>query len=369
VTPVFLDISQLVHDPARTGIQRAERELIRHWPGPAPLVPCRLDPARGEFRLLPESLLAVLTADAPPGSIEAERRLIAPHLRAGPPLPPGAHLLCAELFTDPARAAAYCDLGNGVRASWLVYDFLPWLYPDWFGPGGARSLMAYIRALRSVPRAAFISAQTRAEYARVMRREADGPVVPLGGDGFGLERQDFLPSRRGFVFIGTLEPRKNAAVVLRAFERLWEEDVDARLTVIGRPTPDGVAERDLLARLADEPRLRVMGRAPDSALRTALRGARALLFPSEGEGFGIPPMEALHAGIPAVIAASLPAAQGMPSLGQIRLDPVTDDTVLAAVRRLLDDDEAGRLWAEAAALRVPTWRDFAEAVADWAQAG
>ncbi len=123
------------------------------------------------------------------------------------------------------------------------------------------------------------------------------------------------------MFLGTLEPRKNAAAVLRAFERLWEEDIDARLTVIGRPAPDAPAEQRLIERLADEPRLRVLGRAPDSAVRTALRGARALLFPSEGEGFGIPPMEALHAGIPAVIAASLPAAQGLPALGQIRLDP------------------------------------------------
>jgi hypothetical protein len=43
--------------------------------------------------------------------------------------------------------------------------------------------------------------------------------------------------------------------------------------------------------------------------------------------------------------------------------------VLGAVRRLLDDGEAARLWAEAAALHVPTWRDFAEAVAGWVQAG
>ena len=49
---VFLDLSQLVHDPARTGIQRAERELIRHWPGPAPLVPCWFDRARGGFRVV-----------------------------------------------------------------------------------------------------------------------------------------------------------------------------------------------------------------------------------------------------------------------------------------------------------------------------
>jgi glycosyltransferase involved in cell wall biosynthesis len=363
---VFLDLTQIIADPAHSGIQRAERELIRHWPGPAPLVPCRLDPAHGEFRQLPESLLPALLADLP----------LAPHLcahlRSGPPLPKGARLLCAELFTDPGRANAYLALRDA-EVAWLVYDFLPWLHPDWFGPGGPRGLMPYLRALRAVPRVGFISEQTRADYERVMRREAPkgihGPVVPLGGDGLRLERQRFSPERRGFVFLGTLEPRKNGALVLRAFERLWQDGGDAHLTVIGKSHAHGVDEQATLARLEHEPRLRVLGRAPDSAVRAALREARALVFPSEGEGYGIPPLEALHAGIPAVIAASLPAAHGLPALGQIRLDPVSEDTLLAAVRRLLDDTEAERLWDEAAALRVPTWRTFAEAVAAWVQAG
>jgi glycosyltransferase involved in cell wall biosynthesis len=364
---VFLDVSQLVHDLARTGIQRTERALIAHWPGPAALAPCRLDPVSGELRTLPEALLAVLAADAPPGGIEEERRRVEPLLRAGALLPAGARLLSAELFYDPERAAAYCALGSRVLPAWLIYDFLPWLRPDWYAPGAARSLMPYLRALRTVPRVAFISAQTRAEYARVTRRPADGPVLPLGGDGLGLERQRFSPERRGFVFLGTLEPRKNAAVVLRAFEQLWAEGERATLTLIGRTTPEGRAEQALLARLAADPRLRLLDRAPDGAVRMALREARALVFPSEGEGFGIPPLEALHAGVPAVIAASLPALDGLPSLGQVRLALVTEAAVLGAIRRLLDDAEAERLWAEAATLRVPTWRGFADAVAGWVQ--
>ena len=47
---VHLDISQLLLDPRRSGIQRAERELIRHWPGPAPLVPAGSTPRSGEMR-------------------------------------------------------------------------------------------------------------------------------------------------------------------------------------------------------------------------------------------------------------------------------------------------------------------------------
>ena len=369
MTAVHLDLSQLIADPAHAGIQRAERELIRHWPGPAPLIPCRFDPRHGEFRELPESLLQTLIAGGPAG--EAGRRESEPHLHAGPRLPPGARLLCFELFNDPARSQAYIDLGDApkdIEIAWFVHDFLPWLRPDWFAPGGPRGLMPYLRALRTVPRVAFNSEQTRLGYERVVRRTAPGPVIPLGGDGLSLERQCFASKRRGFAFLGTLEPRKNGALVLRAFERLWQEGGDASLIVIGKSHEHGLEEQAILARLAGEPRLRVLTHAPDSAVRAALREARALIFPSEGEGYGLPPVEALHAGIPVIVAASLPSLHGLPPSGQVRLDPVSDATLLDALHRLIDDEQAQWLWDEAAGLHVPTWRGFAEGVAAWMQA-
>ena len=92
-----------------------------------------------------------------------------------------------------------------------------------------------------------------------------------------------------------------------------------------------------------------------------------MLFPSEGEGFGIPPLEALHAGIPVIVSAGLPALDGLPGLGQIRLATVSVDSIADAVRSLLDEAEARRLWAEASRLHLPTWRDFSHAVAAWVQ--
>ena len=73
-----------------------------------------------------------------------------------------------------------------------------------------------------------------------------------------------LAKRRGFVFLGTLEPRKNGALVLRAFERLWAAGSDAHLTVVGKAHAHGADEEAMLARLEDEPRLRVLGRAADA---------------------------------------------------------------------------------------------------------
>ena len=96
--------------------------------------------------------------------------------------------------------------------------------------------------------------------------------------------------------------------------------------------------------------------------------ARAMLFPSVGEGFGIPPMEALQAGVPVVVSDTLPALEGLPGGGQIRLAEVSAGAIGQAVRRLLDDGVARALWADAAALDVPGWDVFARRVAAWVQA-
>jgi glycosyltransferase involved in cell wall biosynthesis len=165
--------------------------------------------------------------------------------------------------------------------------------------------------------------------------------------------------------LGRLESRKNPAAGMRAFQRLWAESADAGLTLIGAPEKDAREEQALVRELAGHERFRHFEHLPDAGVREILSQARAMLFPSQGEGYGIPPMEALHAGIPVIVWAGLPALEGMPAHGQIRLPEITPERIADAVRILLDDAAAARLWAEAAAMPTPTWRDFASAVAEW----
>lgn len=365
---VHLDISQLVLDPGRTGIQRVERELIRNWPQPGGLVPCRFDPGNGTIRELSPRILDELCGDVPAGGIEEDKRRLMPLLALGRELPDrGARLLSAELFGDPARSALYRR--HGASAFWLVYDFLPWLQPQWFGARASLWLMPYLHALGRVGNLAFISAATKRDCAsRILRRPLDGPVIALGGDGLALPRQTFDPARRDFVMLGSIEPRKNPAAVLRAFKTLWNSGVNARLVMIGAVSHDAHEEKALLASLGHEPRFVHRGALPDAEIRHVLARARAQLFPSEGEGYGLPAVEALHAGIPVIVAATLPALEDWPGSGQIRLPAVDPAAIAGAVRLLLDDATAAKLWAEAAELAVPTWRDFARAVADWVYA-
>ncbi|MBV8914216.1 MAG: glycosyltransferase [Acetobacteraceae bacterium] len=341
-----------------------ERELIRHWPGPAELVPCRFESADGMLHELPTAVLDLLCTA---GDDDARAALL-PYLRPlGAALDPKTRTVCAELFVDRARAAYYRGRG-GSSAFWLVYDFLPWLRPEWFAAGAANAMMPYVQALRAVPHLAFISTATRRDCTeRILRRDCPGPVIPLGADGLGLKPQRFDPARRDFVVLGAIEPRKNVAGVIRAFSQLWAEGVEAGLSIIGVLADDSLEERVLLEELRGERRFRHLSRLPDEGVRESLARARAVLFPSEGEGYGLPPMEALHAGIPVIVWAGLPALHELSGAGQIRLPLANAGAIADAVRCLMDDAAAARLWADTATLHLPTWKDFARAFADWVQ--
>jgi glycosyltransferase involved in cell wall biosynthesis len=299
------------------------------------------------------------------------RRLLA-RLRPLRVDPARLRLVNPELFIDAVRARCYIDLvGAGASGiGWIIYDFLPWLRPGDFDPGTSRCTMHYLHALHAVPNVAFISAETRRDYAeRIMHgRGREGPVISLGHDGLGLARQEFSPSRNRYVCVGTLEARKNVVAIFEAFARLWAEGCSAELVMVGLLNATAQRERSWLEALRAEPRFRYLGHADDATLREILAGARALVFASEAEGFGLPPVEALHVGIPVIVSSRVPSIAMLPPAGQIRLQHADAAAVAAGVRTMQDDAVAARLWAEAASLPTRSWRDFARDVADWAMA-
>lgn len=369
----YLDITELYGYPLRTGIQRVERELIRHWPGPGRLVLCAYDRALEDLRVLPEAASGILTASSQGVRLDVMQEHSALHgLVAGQApvrIPSGVRrVVNAELFFDTHRARFYERIARSqIEIFWLVYDFLPYLEPRWFNQGSSRTAMPYLRALRSIRHVAFISEHTRRDYRRrVMRDEhRDGPVIVLGGDGLGLGTQRFFPDRAGYVVLGSIEPRKRVAAILEAFIALWATGSQAPLTVIGRLLPHAQRETELIATLQDQPLFRHLNDASDTAIRGVLAGARAMIFASEGEGFGLPPFESLCHGMPVIVSASVPSIEMLPAYGQLRLGEVSARCIAEAVRSLEDDATAERMWAEAARLRIPSWRDFAETFARW----
>ena len=131
--------------------------------------------------------------------------------------------------------------------------------------------------------------------------------LPLGGD-FAEQQPDpgwlvDIIKRPTFLMVGTIEPRKGYPVALAAFTKLWAEDHDINLLIVGK---SGWDTRLLRERIAAHPeydrRLFVRTGISDSQLRAAYGHAVALVMTSYLEGFGLPIAEAGRLGCPAILS-------------------------------------------------------------------
>lgn len=138
------------------------------------------------------------------------------------------------------------------------------------------------------------------------------------------------PGRAFFLFVGTLEPRKNIPLLIEAWRAVrFHCDVD--LVLAGRLRADAPA-------IASEPGLDFRGEVTDGELLDLYRDATAFIYPSHYEGFGLPVLEAMHCGAP-VITSSDPALVEVSGDAGIRADTVQE---LAAAMRALFESPAFR---------------------------
>ncbi|MGH8808984.1 MAG: glycosyltransferase family 4 protein [Noviherbaspirillum sp.] len=171
-----------------------------------------------------------------------------------------------------------------------------------------------------------------------------------------------------FLFVGTLQPRKNVGRVIDAYLSL---PVDVRasrqLVIVGRP---GWHCEDEVARL-NEARSRStsvmwLSALPSrSALRRVFAGAGVFVFPSLYEGFGLPVLEAFAAGVPVVTSnvSSLPEVAGNAAA---QVDPLSVEAIADAMRKLADDDARRRLYIERGRERARrlSWENTARLTTD-----
>lgn len=119
-------------------------------------------------------------------------------------------------------------------------------------------------------------------------------------------------SDRYLLAVGTVEPRKDLPLLVAAFDAIAADDPGLRLVLAG---PDGwgaEALTEAIDRAHHRARIVRLGWVEDADRAALLRGATAFVFPSVYEGFGIPPLEAMAAGVPVVATAagSLPEVLG-----------------------------------------------------------
>ena len=148
-----------------------------------------------------------------------------------------------------------------------------------------------------------------------------------------LGRQPNTPPDGYFLFVGTLVARKNLTTLLDAYERVTARRPDSpRLVIAGAPTDDATP---WLHRLQQPPlagRVEHVGYVSESDRERLYSGALALVMPSLDEGFGVPALEAMAAGVP-VIASNRGALPEVLGDAGTLLDPQDIDGFAAAMER------------------------------------
>jgi glycosyltransferase involved in cell wall biosynthesis len=216
---------------------------------------------------------------------------------------------------------------------------VPWQQRAYFG-----ALLP--RSLRNASAVLVPSEATRRDLIdryRIDGLESKVAIVPEG------VTPDVAPAplpaglKPGFILaVGTIEPRKNYRRLLGAYRKLRGESLPVligdrpgvpELVIAGRL---GWAFGDTLERIKAEPGVRHLGHVDDSTLASLYRSASVLAFPSLYEGFGLPLLEAMAHGVPAVVGKG----GALPELGDgavVLVDPEDEASIAEGLERVLAD--------------------------------
>ena len=131
------------------------------------------------------------------------------------------------------------------------------------------------------------------------------------------------PAAPYLLFVGARERRKNVGGLIESWRRAKQERPDLSLLLVGTP-----GEED--ATISPETGLHVYGPLPDSQMTGLLSGAAAFVYPSLYEGFGLPVLEAMKAGVP-VITSRDPAISEVAGGAAVQVDVTSTDALSRAI--------------------------------------
>ena len=250
----------------------------------------------------------------------------------------------------------------GARFVPLIRDLIPLTHPEYtcapqVGRHAARVATTATLADGIIVNSAATEATLRTHLLPHGRSIPPITVAPLGIRTLRAPAAP-LPTEPYFVCLGTVEPRKNHQLLLHIWRDLAMEGRGSpRLLLCGRRGWENEQVLDLLERCeALRGLVLELGTLPDARVTELLSGARALLFPSFAEGYGLPLAEALALGVP-VICSDLPALREVGGDVPDYLDPLDGPGWRRAILDYALPDSAARD-AQLARLRrwqIPGW--------------
>lgn len=316
---LMVDISELVQRDARSGIQRVVRsilhELLYNTPPDFRIEPVYANVDRIGYRYARRFVSQFLNCidDA---LVDEPAEFKAGDIFLGLDLQPQVVRAQREFYRELRR--------NGLQVRFVVYDLLCVLMPHFFVEGAAEEYRGWLEVVGQSNGAICISKAVADDLTTWFEENGREKLCSfsiswfhLGADiqyslhTLGLPADaarvlEVLQSRISFLMVGTLEPRKGHAQVLGAFEYLWDQGIQVDLVIIGK---QGWMVETLIKRLCNHlelgKRLFWLEGISDEYLEEIYKVSTCLIAASEGEGFGLPLIEAAQYKLP-IITRDIP---------------------------------------------------------------
>lgn len=316
---LFVDISELIQRDTKTGIQRVTRSILKEMIFNPP-TGYRVEPVYASLEEPGYKYASNFTLkfiDCPNGwlldsPIDYYRGDVFLGLDLQPNIVPLQQKFLMQIHN------------SGVKVLFILYDLLPILHAEFFYPEGKEIVTSWINTIMLFDGAVCISKAVAGELVEWIQENMPDRLgtfeircFHLGADinnslpslGVPEKAESFLSqlsSCKSFLMVGTVEPRKRQDQVLAAFEQLWNEGFDVNLVLVGKK---GWMVDDLCDRMKKHKengsRFFWLEGISDEYLEKVYAASSCLIAASEGEGFGLPLIEAAQKKVP-IIARDIP---------------------------------------------------------------
>lgn len=375
---IYVDVSAMARVDLRTGIQRVVRALllalVESPPAGYLFEPVFLCNTTGAWHWRYARNFMLELMGCPTGA-----------LRDDPvDMQPGEQFLGLDFSgsyaVEGGKAKVFARMRErGVKTTFVVYDLIPVLFEQHFPAGTKDAHAQWLYEITQADAALCISSAVAHDLQNwVAVHGAPRPPhmhlqtswfhlgadlsssVPTSGMAQGadevLERMRSAPT---FLSVGTIEPRKGYAQTLSAFELLWAEGEQLNLVFVGK---QGWLVDELAARLREHPRLNKqlfwLEGISDEYLEAVYKSSSCLVAASQGEGFGLPLIEAAQHKLP-ILARALPVFREVAGEHAAFFEGENPQNLADAVLQWLKDDGEGKTIVSD---NMPwlTWRESAE---------
>lgn len=367
---LFVDISELVQRDAATGVQRVTKSIL-----------CQLidNPPEGY------SVEPVYATTDKPGYHSARQFLAKlfnkPQNQDDEPIDPamGDIFLGLDLQHHTTRLHAHylkALRARGISVYFVIYDLLPIQFPQYW-PSLHPIHAEWLQVIAQFDGAICISRAVAKELSEWLASNAPPRLRPyrIGWFHLGADIDNSMPSsgmpdhardvltqlaeQPTFLIVGTIEPRKGQAQTLAAFEQLWAKGHKLNLVLVGK---QGWLVDSLVNQLRQHPesgrQLFWLEGISDEYLEKVYAASTCLIAPSEGEGFGLPLIEAAQLGLP-ILARDIPVFREVAGDCAVYFSGDAPDALALAVENWLRRQSAGQI-PKVSDMPWLTWAESAE---------